>query len=215
MDFIVEHAISTIGIETPQKQSIFLDFILPLINSLPGGFEKDTFIQKIAGLLGNKASFFKNINHLATVKELKSIAGAEFSSTIEGLFIRLLLSDPKLIKEACKYVTYETFTDQLSSDLFSSIVACFEKDPSLNSLIDSISDEEKKRIISKLFAQGEYEGDIHADLRHTILRLQRKFLEKRKRHYREQMKHDPNNRMNLLKLVGEDATQQKEIETPS
>jgi DNA primase len=215
LDFILKQAISEKGIDSPQKKSDLVEYLIPLFNNIPDGYSKDNFIKRIASFTGNDPFFFKQISQLSTLQNLKSIAAADYSATIEGHFLRLLLSDPTLIKEACNYVTPETFTDQFSGDLFSSIVVCFEKDPGLDSLIDSISDPEKKRIISMLFAQGEYEGDAHEDVRHSILRLQRKFLKNRKLHYRERMKSEMDNRTSLLKLVGEDATQQKEIETPS
>jgi DNA primase len=217
MHFIIERTISEKGIDSPQKKSAALDALVPLAQSIPDSIIRMEFVKLIGESLrlseGVILSRFKNDPKAPDARVGKG--NADFAGTLEGQCLRLLLSEPSLIREACTYIAPETFTDRFSGELFSSIVNCFEKDPGLLSLMDSIADPEKKRVISLLIAQGSYEGDCREDLRHTILRLQRKFLKNRRHGYQERMKNELNNRMNLLKLVGEDATQQKEIETPS
>jgi DNA primase len=217
MEFIIHKTIADRGIDTPQKKSATLDAIIPLAQAITDTIIRMEFVKMISESLhigeGTVLARFKR--DFQAQERRSGERKDDFAGTLEGQLLRLLLSEPSLIKEACDFISPETFADQFSGELFSSIVNCFEKDPGLESLFDSISDPERKRIISMLLAQGDYQGDVREDMRHTILRLQRKFLKNRRHHYQERMKNELNNRMNLLKLVGEDATQQKEIETPS
>jgi DNA primase len=217
MKFIIKKTIEDTGIDTPQKKSATLDAIVPLVQSMADSIVRMEFVKLLSEALHISEAIildrFKRPTKTADPRT--SWGNGDFAGTLEGHFLQLLISDPSLIKEACNYITPETFTDHFSGDLFFTIVTCFEKDPDLDSLVGSISDPEKKRIISQLFALGKYEGDVREDLRHSVLRLQRKFLKNRRHHYQERMKNELDNRTNLLKLVREDATQQKEIETPS
>jgi DNA primase len=215
MNFIIGKTIKDIGIETPQKKSLTLDAMVPLIQCVSDSIVRMEFVKSLSEALHiSEAAIIERVRRQQRVSEPDSEKNADdFPGTIEGHFLRLLLSEPPVIKEACEYITPETFTDQFSGDLFLAIVACFEKDPSLDSLIGSISDPEKKRTVSRLFALGNYEGDVREDMRHSILRLQRKFLKNRRRHYQARLITEPENRHTLLELIREDSTQLKEIET--
>jgi hypothetical protein len=217
MKFIIEKTIADTGIDTPQRKSATLDAIVPLVQSITDSIVRMEFVKTLSESLciseGTVLDRFKR-----QPKVLAAGNGREkndFAGTIEGYFLQLLLTNPPLIKEACNYITPETFTDQFSGDLFLSIVTCYEKDPSLDSLVGSLFDPEKKRIISQLFAQGKYEGDAREDVRHSILRLQGKYLKNRRRQYQARLKTEPENRKKLMELIREDSTQLKEIETSS
>jgi len=94
-------------------------------------------------------------------------------------------------------------------------VTCYKNDPSLNSLVGSISDPEKETDHKPIIHAGTYEGDAREDLRHSILRLQGKYLKNRRRQYQARLKNEPENRKMLLELIREDSTQLKEIEASS
>jgi DNA primase len=217
MRFIVEKTIADVGIDTPQRKSAALDTLVPLARAITDSIVRMEFVKVLSESLHiGEGVVLDRLKRQPKPDEPSSRGGTDvFFGSIEGQFLRLLVSDPSLIKEACNYITPETFTDHFSGDLFLSIVANYEKDPSLDSLAGSISDPEKKRIVSRLFAQGKYEGDAREDLRHSILRLQRKFLKYRRSLNLQRMKDEMHKdmRTSLLKLVGEDAIQQKEIET--
>ncbi len=216
MKFIIEKTIADRGIETPQKKSAVLDTIVPLVQSATDSIVRMELVKQLSEALhiGEAAVLDRARRHPKADEPSIERMADDFTGTIEGQFLRLMVSDPSVIKEACDYIAPETFTDQFSGDLFLAIVTCFEKDPTLDSLVGSISDPEKKRIVSRLFAQGRYEGDVREDMRHSILRLQRKFLKNRRRQNQARLKTEPENRKSLLELIREDSTQLKEIETP-
>jgi DNA primase len=212
--FIVNKAIADKGADSPQKKSAVLDYLVPLAQSLSDSIVRQDFVKTVSELL--------NINESIVVSRIKRQSGAvqanakssdDYSSTVEGNFIRLLLCDPSLINEARRYIPPETFTDLFSTNLYSIIVQCYDEEPHLGTLMGSLSDPEAKRIVSLFFAKGAYEGNVHEELRHTMLRLQRKFLKNRIRQNQSLMKTRPRDRAALMEQVKEDSTQLKELET--
>jgi DNA primase len=217
--FIIEKTIADKGIESPQKKSAALDFLAPLIQSTTDSIVRQDLIKQISERLHVDeniiVSRIKKQTAALPRSEASALSTADYSATIEGNFIRMLLSNPESIKEARQYITPETFTDQFSTDLYSIILHCFDEAPNLGTLIGSIADPEMKRVVSRLFAQGEYEGALSEDLRHSMLRLQRKFLKNRIRQTQFTLKSQPHDKAALMEQVKQDSTQLKELETYS
>jgi DNA primase len=212
--FIIEKAISDKGADSPQKKSATIDYLVPLAQSITDSIVRQDFIKQMSEHLNiNEKTILNRFKHQETSKDKTNYSYNDYGGTIEGKFMRMLLFNPSIIKDARQYIIPETFTDLFSTNLYSIILKCHDDNPELNNLIDAICDPEQKRIVSHLLATGYNEDNIHEDLRYTILRLQRKFLKNRIRRNRIKMKTDTENIPVLMELIKEDSTQLKELET--
>ncbi len=126
--------------------------------------------------------------------------------------MRLLLSTPSIIAEARQFIRPETFTDQFSNNLYSIILRCYDENQQLDTLIDTIIDPEMKRIVSLLYAKGLSEENPLEELRHTVVRLQAKYLRRQINEIGNQMKNEPSKRKTLMEQLKEFSTQLKELE---
>ena len=212
--FIIDKTISDKGADSPQKKSAALEYLAPLARSISDGIVRQDFLKQISEQLHISESLIHaRIGRSGAAPDAAPNVSDDYGGTIEGNFFRMLLSEPSAIKEARLYITPETFTDQFSSNLYSIILNSFDENQNLDTLVGSISDPETKRMVSLFFAKGEYEGSVHEDLRHTMLRLQRKFLKNRIRQNQNRMKTEPHNMSMLMQQVKKDSTQLKELET--
>jgi len=216
--FIIEKTIADIGIDSPQKKSAALDALTPLVLSITDSIVRQDFVKQVSehlhvdeGLILSRAKRQPRASSTTQKVPVRD----DYSGSIEGNFIRMLLSNPPSIKEARQYITPETFTDHFSTDLYSIIIKCFDEDPNLGTLIGSLTDPETKRIVSQFLAKGAYEGTLNEDLRHTMLRLQRKFLKNRIRQTQIALKSRPHDKAALMERIKQDSTQLKELETNS
>jgi replicative DNA helicase len=136
-----------------------------------------------------------------------------YCSTLEGNFIRLLLSSPSIIAEARQFIRPETFTDQFSNNLYSMIIRCYDKNERLDTLVDAITDPEVKRIVSLMYTKGVQEDNALEELRHTTVRLQAKYLRRQIHDIGNRMKNEPLKRKALMEQLKGFSTQLKELET--
>ena len=127
--------------------------------------------------------------------------------------MRLLLNAPTIISEARQFIRPETFTDQFSSDLYSKIIQCFDERASVDGLIDKVNDPDAKRTVSLLFAKGGQEENALEELRHTVVRLQSKYLRFQIRQLSNRLKFEPSKRTALMEQLKDFTTQLKELET--
>jgi len=211
--FIIQKAMADKGVDSPQKKSAVLDYLVPLAQSISDSIVRQDFIKNISERLHvNESIVAGRIKRPGAAARTDFNSADDYSGSIEGNFMRLLLSDPSIIKEARRYITPETFTDQFSTDLYSIILRCFDENAQLNTLMGSLAEPEAKRIVSLLFSKEAQESNVHEELRHTMLRLQRKFLKNRIRLNQSLMKTQPLRRAALMDEVKHDSTQLKELE---
>ncbi len=96
---------------------------------------------------------------------------AAYFGSIEGNFIRLLLSAPSLIAEARRFITPVTFTYQFTGELYLHLLASFDDKGSLDSLLSRAADNEK-RIITFAFRNETPVADANEELVQPMERLQ-------------------------------------------
>jgi hypothetical protein len=92
------------------------------------------------------------------------------------------------------------------------IVRCYDENQQLDTLVDRIADPEVKRIVSLLYAKGAQEENALEELRHTVIRLQAKYLRRRIHEIGNRMKNEPSKRKDLMDQLKEFSTQLKELE---
>jgi DNA primase len=213
MKFIIEKAIADKNADTPQGKSQVLDFLAPLAQSMTDSIVRQEFIKLIAEhLLISEATVHGRLKNNAPLHNKIIENTDDYCGTLEGNFMRLLLSSPSIIVEARQFIRPETFTDQFSNNLYSMIVRCYDENQQLDTLVDRIADPEVKRIVSLLYAKGAQEENALEELRHTVIRLQAKYLRRRIHEIGNRMKNEPSKRKDLMDQLKEFSTQLKELE---
>ncbi len=213
MEFIIKKAITDKGIDTPQSKSQVLEFLVPLAQSMTDSIVRQEFIKQIAEHLHvSEATVHGRLKKSLYLHNKITDNADDYCGTLEGNFMRLLLSSPSIIAEARQFIRPETFTDQFSNNLYSIIVRCYDANQQLDALIGTIIDPEMKRIVSLLYAKGLSEDNPLEELRHTVVRLQAKYLRRQINEIGNQMKNEPSKRKTLMEQLKEFSTQLKELE---
>jgi DNA primase len=213
MKFVIEKAMNDKSAETPQGRSQALDFLTPLAQSMADSIVRQEFIKLIAEHLNvSEATVHGRINNLVPSQSRTAESADDYCGTLEGNFMRLLVSNPSIIAEARHFIRPETFTDHFSNNLYSMIVRCYDENQQLDTLVDRISDPAVKRTVSLLYAKGMQEENALEELRHTIVRLQEKYLRRQIHDVGNRMKNEPSKRKALMEQLKEFSTQLKELE---
>jgi DNA primase len=218
MRFIIERAKSDNVADTPFGTSAALSALAPLVNAITDSIVQREFVKQISEALSLPEDLVRrrvkqaNVPPAVTEKQSRDFAASYFG-TIEGNFIKLLLSCPTLVDEARRFILPETFSDQFTGKLYSILLTSFDEDAHLTTLLGRIPDEDTKRIISFAYAQDADAGpaDIREEMMHTIGRLQAKYLRTQIRGISEQMKKDPRSRTVLLEKLKDYSTQLKAL----
>jgi len=213
--FIVEKAMADKGNATPQGKSKVLDFLAPLAASMTDAIVRHEFVKQLSERLNiSESMVLGRIKPSGSVQtKVSTEQNDDYCGTLEGNFMRLLLNAPTIISEARQFIRPETFTDQFSSDLYSKIIQCFDERASVDGLIDKVNDPDAKRTVSLLFAKGGQEENALEELRHTVVRLQSKYLRFQIRQLSNRLKFEPSKRTALMEQLKDFTTQLKELET--
>jgi DNA primase len=215
MKFIIEKTMADKNSASPQGKSQVLDFLAPLAASMTDSIVRQEFVKQLSEHLQiSESTVLSRIKPQAANRFGPADNSDDYCGTLEGNFMRLLLAVPTIISEARQFISPETFTDQFSSDLYSMVLGCFDENAHLDKLIDKVNDPEAKRIISLLYAKGAREENAIEELRHTIIRLQTKFLRFQIRQISKRLKFEPSKRTELMEQLKDFTTQLKELETP-
>jgi DNA primase len=214
--FIVGKTARDYESSSPMGKSRTLDALVPLVQSFTDSIVRERFYKEISETLSiGRDIINKRIRGTVTAQSSSSRNNdgtiRDYFGTIEGNFIRILLTNPDLIKDARQFILPETFSDHFSSELYSYILTSHDEDASLATLIGRIQSDETKRIISFAYALDPAEGNAREEMIHTIGRLQAKYLEKQKRAITERLKKEPQNRTVLLEKLKEYTTQLKAL----
>ena len=214
MKFIIEKAVEDKSIDTPQGKSQVLAFLVPLAQSMTDSVVRQEFKKQIVDRLHiTDASAYEQFDKFVSLQNKIAENPDNYCSTLEGNFIRLLLSSPSIIAEARQFIRPETFTDQFSNNLYSMIIRCYDKNERLDTLVDAITDPEVKRIVSLMYTKGVQEDNALEELRHTTVRLQAKYLRRQIHDIGNRMKNEPLKRKALMEQLKGFSTQLKELET--
>ena len=143
---------------TPQGKSAVLEALQPIVQSIRDSIVLDNFKKELA----DRLDFGKNIKDVqliservgkmapreplysnrwnSPVREGAGKADTNFLQTLEGSFLRILVTEPELIAEARQYVVPETLTDSTSSDIYSMLLDAFEQGENVATLVEKTSD---------------------------------------------------------------------------
>lgn len=135
-----------------------------------------------------------------------------FIGTLEGSFLRILVTKPEFIAEARQYVAPETLTDNISSDIYSLLIQTHEQGGDVAEISIKASDPEIKRIISLLLVRPALEDHIHDELVQKIVFLRAKFIKAMIRKIKVQMKNVPQRRAELLLQLKDFTSQLQELD---
>lgn len=218
MEFIIDRMITIHNGTTPHGKSVVADALLPLYSSMPDIIVKEHFKQKISEKLGVDRKLLGQKFRENSVNDHSLRSRNEFSpderyaSTLEGSFLRILLTQPALIAEARTYVAPETLTDGISGDIYSLILRAYDRNPQFASVADMTNDPEMLRLLSLLQVKETVTEHIHEELVQKIIHLRKKYLRRKERECRLQMKQEPHRREELLQMIHEYMNQQKELD---
>jgi DNA primase len=215
-DFIIEKAAVDSGAETAHGKSAAVQFLIPLIESIPDTIVREDFVRRLA----ERLKITERIIYGELSKRKFKPQGQpehhsspeSFLQSLERNFFRLLVQNPELIDEARGYISPETFTDPVSGNLYSSILAAHEEKNDLSTLMDKLENAEEKSFAAGLLTALVVQEGAHDELLHTIIQLQKKFLKYRLRDITGRLKKEPQNRGVLLEEHKHLTVQLKELE---
>jgi DNA primase len=212
--FIVDKTSTDYDSSTPIGKSRILDALTPLIQSFNDSIVRERFYKEINETLSISRDII-NKRIKGNARSSDTLDGEDtirdYFGTIEGNFIRLLLTNPDLINDVRQFILPETFSDHFSGELYSIILTSYDEDPRLTTLLSKLLDEETKRFISFVYAQDSTVVNARDEVIHTIGRLQAKYLEKKMRAITEQLRKGPQNRTVLLEKLKEYSLQLKAL----
>ena len=213
--FIIKKALAENDSSTGRGKSAVVEYLSPLVQSIRDPIIQSNFKKEISEHLEIKEQLMYNSLQGTTVQsrvQEDSVANEGFFLTLEGCFLRILVTCPELIDEAKNYVIPETLTDYISSDVYSIILETYNEKGSLEGIIDRTDNLEIKRIITLLLVKPALLDHIHDELVQKIIHLRGKYLKASIREIKLQMKNEPNQRIELLKKIKDFSTQLKDLD---
>jgi DNA primase len=205
MKFIIGKTAADNKAGTPYGKSAALSALVPLAQALTDAVVQREFIKQIGETLSLPEDvIYQRIKQRSGPAAPRGAqnetpdSAAAFFGTIEGDFIRLLLSNPSLIPEARQFILPETFPDKFSGELYSIILKSFDENALLDTLLGNTDDDETKRIISFAFANQAPGENVNEEIIHKMRRLQIKFLKFQIKVNEEQMRKEPGKGSALL-----------------
>jgi len=218
MTFMLEKAKEENNFGTAFGKSAIINALLPIIQIISDPVVKSEFIKKISeDLLIQESIIYQkikkskiNITNNNTLQNAPGIS-ENFFNSVEGYFIRLLLSFPILIDLAKQFIAPETFSNKFISELYSIILNSYCEDPSLKTIFNKLEDQKMQNIISFAFAETLNISDPKSELIHIIKRIQDNFILNKIKEISQKIKNEPQNREELLKKLKEYSLQRKEL----
>jgi DNA primase len=220
-DFIIERMMLIHNASTPVGKSSAIEALSPLAASIRDPILAEQFKREIAIKLSNQRQEEEQLLHdkLPSIKNnqyrkqvIPLTKEIEFTTSLEGRFIQILLEKPEFINEARQYVVPETLTDSLSADIYSLILTVYDRDNTLHGILDTTTNPEIKRYISLLTVKNRAKDQIHEEFVQKIIHLRKKYLRSRQRECTIQLKQDPHRREELLRLLQDYTTQLHELD---
>lgn len=218
IDFIIQKAIIDIGGASgvAAKASI-IDTLSPLVRALGDPIIQARFKKELAEQLGvDERLVYQKIGGSVRQEEPQIVKPSSndelFINSLECSFLRLLISNPELIDQARQYVTPETITETLASDIYSVILATYDETGSLQSVLDRIKNSEHKRLLAIMLVKPYLQEHIQEELVQKVIQLRRKFLKYRIREAKLLMKKESENKTELLQEIMDLTRQLKELD---
>lgn len=210
IEFILDRIAGEFDTTSPSGKVGAINVLGPLVNMFSEPVVRERFLKLITEKLSLSPEIVYNKIVPGERKQLDNTPEASYFGSIEGTFIRFLLSAPTLIPEARQFILPETFTDQFSGKLYSLILKSFDENSSLDTLLGNV-DDEAKRIISFGFALDVPGGNPNEEIIHIMRRLQEKFIGFQINANKALIRKDPKNNSFLLQKNIELALQLKAL----
>lgn len=214
--FIIDKAISDNNATTPRGKSAVIQYLTPLVESISNPIALQKFKKEISErlsldeklvyqTLGKTSSNVKIVHKSSTEDE-------QFSNSVEGTFLRILMTSPEFLNEAPKYIIPQTLTDGVSGDIYSLLLDAYTEKCCIDDVCDRTSDPEIKRIISLLLVKPALKEHIQEEFVQKVFYLRAKYLRYRLREVKIQLKNEPSRKLELLQQIKDYSIQLKELD---
>lgn len=218
--FLIDKAVSEHDCDSPHGKRQVIEELALYIEQLKDPIIRDDFIGKLSDRLRvDKHLVAKRFRPAGEQEPRRRVASVtlkeseKYLSGLEGSFLRILMTSPELVEQARQYVSPETLTDKLSSDIYSLILRTYDQKGSLEGLTEELKGEsEVKRVIHMMMVRPALRDHIHEELVQKIILLRRKFLRHQLRNLRVELRNAPEDKQRLLELHREYTAQLKELE---
>jgi DNA primase len=214
--FIIDKAISENKATTPIGKSAVIQYLNPLVQSISNPIALQKFKKEISERLGlNEKLVYqtlgKNYSNAKSVQK-SSNEDESYSNSIEGAFLRILMTCPEMINEAVKYIIPQTLTDGISGDIYSLLLNAYSEKCCIDDICDRTNDPEIKRIISLLLVKPALKEHIQEEFVQKVVHLRAKYLRNRLREVKIQLKKEPTRKLELLQQIKDYSIQLKELD---
>ncbi|MBN1759544.1 MAG: DNA primase [Chitinispirillaceae bacterium] len=216
-DFIIQKMCQTHNFNTASGKTTIIKALAPLIKSLQDQNAVMIFTNKLAEAIRTTekivlSQIFPKKQTLDTSNHFYLNDDLIFQKSLEGQFLRYLLINPELIKEARNFILPETLTDGVSSDIYSLLLSTYSQNQNLNNILDYTNNTELKRIISLLQVKEDTTESIHNEFVQKVIHLRKKYLNSQLRECKLQMKRQPHRRSELLQQLQDYMAQLHELD---
>jgi DNA primase len=212
-EFVIDKAIAEHGGRTPRGQKAVIEQMAPLLHSMSDVLARARFKKDLAERLGADEKTVYQMLRTAAVKGQADGAPARddeaYLRSLEGSFLHLLFTRPEGIAEARQYIAADTLTDAISGDIYSLILELYDKQGSLDGILDRVGDGEMRRLVSRMLVEPAFEQNICEELEQKTIHLRRKYLKSQIRRSRILLKSekDVSRREDLLRRINDDTRQ--------
>jgi DNA primase len=215
LDFIIEKTIDRHGM-TPRGKKAAIEELAPLEASMTNALARGSFKKTLAERLGIDEKMvyqlMRSAGHTTGRNAAPAIDDDVYMRSLEGSFLHLLITRPELIAQARQYITPQTLTDAMASDIYSIVLNLFDEKGNLDGLIDHVAGGEAQRIVSRMLVTPALEEHIQEELVQKIIHLRAKFLRARIRDIKVLLKQPDAARAALLSELKECSSQLKDLE---
>ncbi len=219
-EFLIEKFMAEQDTSTPQGKRQVIEGVAPYAESITDPIVRDDFLMKLSQRLRvDQKHVFDRFSGTARAQRREEsfpvvIQDEEkYLSSLEGNFLRILLTSPELVHQAQQYVSPETLTEKLSADIYSLVLNTYALKGGLEGISEGLAEGSPlKRIISMMMVRPALKEHIHEDLVQKIVLLRKKFLKFQLREIREALKNSTEDKMRLLELHKEYTAQLRELE---
>jgi DNA primase len=193
--FAVDRAVQRHGDQSAAGKAAVVHDLTPLLTGTADQVILAEYIRQLAERLRIREELvYREIGQLRrreqrreAHRESATPSDAGYTQTIEGNLMRLLIQHPTLIEIAMERLSADSFADEFSKNLYLEILNAYSADASLTSLLERTSTNARS-VVSEILAQPVSDVGAEDDLRHTLIRLERKSVKRHMRTIREQLK---------------------------
>ncbi|MDG5813929.1 DNA primase [Chitinispirillales bacterium ANBcel5] len=217
--FLIKRAMEGQDHTSAHGKRQIIETLTPYMNAITDALVREEFQKELSEMLRVD---IRHIKAAGTTNEpqsqqfgnsLTSRVDERYFHTLEGSFLRILLTSPKLIEQARMYVSPETLTDEVSGNIYSVILDTYTQTGGVDSLSNRIdSNSSLKGLISMMMVKPALLDHIQDDLVQKIIHLRAKFLRHKIRDIRRLLKTDPENRAHYLEQLKDFSIQLKELD---